>query len=139
MRYEQSRERSFVLKYERHLRGTLHGRSCGVAESVAERTFEGFEPEVPVEEEIGSLGKSMGLVMDERDVEEHSQERTTVELQELQSQQQHSGVLQGIGFEEEPEVEEVISTREIKEGMWERVRGKETPRKSCNWSCIGAI
>lgn len=95
-------------------------------ESVAERTFEGFEPEVPVEEEIVSLGKSMGLVMDERDVneliEEHSQELTTEELQELQSQQ-HSEVLQEIGFEEEPEVEEVISTSEIKEilGMWERV------------------
>lgn len=95
-------------------------------ESVAERTFEGFEPEMPVEEEIVSLGKSMGLVMDERDVnelvEEHSQELTTEELQELQSQQ-HSGVLQEIGFEEEPEVEEVISTSEIKEilGMWERV------------------
>ena len=53
---------------------------------------------------------------------EHSQELTTDELQELQSQQ-HSGVLQEIGFEEEPEVEEVISTSEIKEilGMWERV------------------
>ncbi|GBM84642.1 Tigger transposable element-derived protein 1 [Araneus ventricosus] len=87
-------------------------------ESVAERTFEGFEPEVPVEEEIVSLGKSMGLVMDERDVneliEEHSQELTTVELQELQSQK-HSGVLQEIGFEEEPEVEDTISTSEIKE------------------------
>ena len=90
-------------------------------ESVAERTFEGFESEVPVEEEIVSLGKSMGLVMDERDVnelvEEHSQKLTTEELQE------HSGVLQEIGFEEEPEVEEVISTSEIKEilGMWARV------------------
>ena len=37
-------------------------------------------------------------------VEERSQELTTEELQELQSQQ-HSGVLQEIGFEEEPEVE----------------------------------
>ncbi|GBN70026.1 Tigger transposable element-derived protein 1 [Araneus ventricosus] len=50
-------------------------------ESVAESTFEGFEPEVPVEEEIVSLGRSMSLVMDERDVnelvEEHSQELTT--------------------------------------------------------------
>ena len=53
---------------------------------------------------------------------EHSQELTTDELQELHSQQ-HSGVLQEIRFEEEPEVEEVISTSEIKEilGMWERV------------------
>ncbi|GBO31183.1 Tigger transposable element-derived protein 1 [Araneus ventricosus] len=114
-------------------------------ESVAERTFEGFEPEVPVEE-IVSLGKSMGLVIDERDVnelvEEHSQELTTEELQELQSQQ-HSGVLQEIGFEEKSEVEDTISISEIKEilGMWESftVRGKETPRKSCNWPCIGSI
>ncbi|GBN64602.1 hypothetical protein AVEN_156668-1 [Araneus ventricosus] len=56
----------------------------------------------------------MGLVMDERDVnelvEEHSQELTTEELQELQSQQ-HSGVLQEIGFEEEPEVEDTMSTK----------------------------
>ena len=83
---------------------------------------------MPVEEEIVSLGKSMGLVMDERDVEEQCQERTTEELQELQSQQ-HSGVLQEIGFEEEPEVEEVISTIEIKEilgmgGESFTVRGK---------------
>ena len=88
---------------------------------------------MPVEEKIVSLGKSMGLVMDERDVnelvEKHSQELTTEELQELQSQQ-HSGVLQEIGFEEEPGVEEVISTREIKEilGMWERV-SRNTPKK----------
>ncbi|GBM25870.1 Tigger transposable element-derived protein 1 [Araneus ventricosus] len=115
-------------------------------ESVAERTFEGFKPEVPVKEEIVSLGKSMGLVMDERDmnelVEEHSQELTTEELQELQSQQ-HSGVLQEIGFEEEPEVEDTISTSEIKEilGMWERVSQfvEKKPRKSCNWPCIGGI
>nr|XP_042909753.1 uncharacterized protein LOC122271690 [Parasteatoda tepidariorum] len=53
-------------------------------ESVAERTCEEFEPKVPVEE-IVSLGKSMGLVMDERDVnelvKEHSQELTTEDLQ----------------------------------------------------------
>ncbi|GBN15869.1 Tigger transposable element-derived protein 1 [Araneus ventricosus] len=95
-------------------------------ESVAERTFEGFEPEVPVVEEIVSLEKFMGLVIDERDVNElvaeYSQELTTEELQELQSQQ-HSGVLREIDFEEEPEVEDTISTSEIKEilGMWERV------------------
>ena len=80
---------------------------------------------MPVDEEIVSLGKSMGLVMDERDVnelvEEHTQELTTEELQELQSKQ-HSEILQEIGFEEEPEVEEVISTSKIKEilGMGER-------------------
>ncbi|UYV80116.1 hypothetical protein LAZ67_18001744 [Cordylochernes scorpioides] len=45
-----------------------------------------------VEEEIVSLGKSMGLEVEERDVneliEEHTQELTTEEIQELQSQQQ---------------------------------------------------
>ena len=55
-------------------------------------------------------------------VEEHSQELTTKELEKLLSQQ-HTEVPQEIGFEEEPEVEEVISTIEIKGilGMWGRV------------------
>ena len=86
-----------------------------------------------------SLGKSMGLVIDERDVnelvEEHTQELTTEELQELQSKQ-HSEILQEIGFEEEPEVEEeVISTSEIKEILWECGREflsswkRNTPKK----------
>ncbi|UYV61358.1 hypothetical protein LAZ67_1004547 [Cordylochernes scorpioides] len=50
----------------------------------------------------------------------HTQELTTEEIQELQSQQ-HTEVMQVIGFEESEE--EVISTSEIKEilGMWERV------------------
>ncbi|UYV76170.1 hypothetical protein LAZ67_13002933 [Cordylochernes scorpioides] len=93
-------------------------------EAVAERIYEELEPGVSVEEEIVSLGKSMGLEVEERDVneliEEHTQELTTEEIQELQSQQ-HTEVMQVIGFEES--VEEVISTSEIKEilGMWERV------------------
>ncbi|UYV79677.1 LSAMP [Cordylochernes scorpioides] len=74
-----------------------------------------LEPGVSVEEEIVSLGKSMGLEVEERDVneliEEHTQERTTEEIQELQSQQ-HTEVMQVIGFEESEE--EVISTSEIK-------------------------
>ncbi|GBO19329.1 Tigger transposable element-derived protein 1 [Araneus ventricosus] len=102
-------------------------------ESVAERTFEGFEPEVPVEEEIVSLGKSMGLVMDERDVnelvEEHSQELTTEELQELQSQQ-HSGVLQEIGFEEEPEVDK--SDKRDLRNVGEFHSSWKNTQKSCN-------
>ncbi|UYV73520.1 hypothetical protein LAZ67_10003933 [Cordylochernes scorpioides] len=91
---------------------------------VAERIYEELEPGVSVEEEIVSLGKSMGLEVEERDVneliEEHTQELTTEEIQELQSQQ-HTEVMQVIGFEESEE--EVISTSEIKEilGMWERV------------------
>ncbi|GIY25563.1 hypothetical protein CDAR_262811 [Caerostris darwini] len=82
------------------------------------------EPGVSVEEEIVPLGKSMGLEVEERDVneliEEYTQELTTEEIQELQSQQ-HTEVMQEIGFEESEE--EVISTSEIKEilGMWESV------------------
>ncbi|GFS73947.1 tigger transposable element-derived protein 1 [Nephila pilipes] len=93
-------------------------------EAVAERIYEELEPGMSVEEEIVSLGKSMGLEVEERDVneliEEHTQELTTEEIQELQSQQ-HTEVMQEIGFEKSEE--EVISTSEIKEilGMWERV------------------
>ena len=95
-------------------------------EVVSERDFEGFKPEAAVVEEIVSLGKSMGLEVDEGDVnelvEEHSEELTTEELKELQTQQ-HTKVLHEIGTAEEPEAEEVISTSEIKEmlGMWERL------------------
>ncbi|XP_067125817.1 tigger transposable element-derived protein 1-like [Centruroides vittatus] len=95
-------------------------------EAVVERAFEGLEPEVSVVEEIVSLGKSMGLEVDERDVnelvEEQSQELTTEELHDLHSQQQ-TVVQRKISFEEEPEMEEVISTRDIKEilAMWEKV------------------
>ncbi|GIY24288.1 hypothetical protein CDAR_64281 [Caerostris darwini] len=80
-------------------------------EAVAERIYEELEPGVSVEEEIVSLGKSMGLEVEERDVneliEEYTQELTTEEIQELQSQQ-HTEVMQEIGFEESEE--EVIST-----------------------------
>ena len=58
----------------------LHGRSCGLGLW----TIEGFEPEVPVEKDIVSLEKSMGLEVDNRDVnelvKEHSQ--TTEEFKE---------------------------------------------------------
>ncbi|GIX92810.1 hypothetical protein CDAR_286711 [Caerostris darwini] len=50
-------------------------------EAVAERIYEELEPGVSVEEEIVSLGKSMGLEVEERDVneliEEYTQELTT--------------------------------------------------------------
>ena len=78
---------------------------------------------MPVEEEIVSLGKSMGLEVDEADVndlvEEHAEELTTDELKELQTQQ-HTEILQEIN---EPEAEEITSTCEMKEvlGMWEKV------------------
>ncbi|GIY25674.1 tigger transposable element-derived protein 1 [Caerostris darwini] len=65
-------------------------------EAVAERIYEELEPGVSVEEEIVSLGKSMGLEVEERDVneliEEYTQELTTEEIQELQSQQ-HTEVM----------------------------------------------
>lgn len=73
--------------------------------AVAEGAFKGLEPEVSVVEEIVSLGKSMGLEVDERDVnelvEEQSLELTTEELHDLHSQQ-HTVVQQKIIFEEEP-------------------------------------
>uniref|UniRef100_A0A8C8VHY4 HTH CENPB-type domain-containing protein n=1 Tax=Pelusios castaneus TaxID=367368 RepID=A0A8C8VHY4_9SAUR len=93
-------------------------------EVVSETDFERLEPEAAVVEEIVSLGKSVGLDMDEGDIneliEEHSEELTTEELKELQTQQ-HTEVLQEIGDAEE--AEEVISTSEIKEmlGMWEKL------------------
>ncbi|GIY61259.1 tigger transposable element-derived protein 1 [Caerostris darwini] len=81
-------------------------------EAVAERIYEELEPGVSVEEEIVSLGKSMGLEVEERDVneliEEYTQELTTEEIQELQSQQ-HTEVMQEIGFEESEE-EGIIRT-----------------------------
>ena len=73
-----------------------------VTEAIAERIYEELEPGVLVEEPIVSLWKSMGLEVKERDVneiiEEHTQELTTKEIQELQSQQ-HTEVMQEIGFE----------------------------------------
>ncbi|XP_064120411.1 uncharacterized protein LOC135225079 [Macrobrachium nipponense] len=81
-----------------------------------QRDFEGFEPETEQEEleEIVSLGKSMGLEVDEGDVnklvEEHEEELSTEELKELQMMQ-HTKVLEEINTsEEEEEPEEVIST-----------------------------
>ena len=58
---------------------------------MSESDFEGFDPQVPVEEEIVSLVKSMGLEVDEADVnglvEEYAEELTTKESKELQTQQ----------------------------------------------------
>ncbi|XP_008104049.2 tigger transposable element-derived protein 1 [Anolis carolinensis] len=94
-------------------------------EVVSERGFEESKPEELVVGEIVSIGKSMGLEVDEGDVhdliEQHNEELTTEELQELQ-EQQHAEVLQEINAEE-PEAEEVIHTSEIKEmlGMWEKI------------------
>ncbi|XP_036212432.1 tigger transposable element-derived protein 1-like isoform X2 [Myotis myotis] len=62
-------------------------------ESVADRACEGCEDKpVSVVEDIVSLGKSMGLEVDDDDVEElvedHNTELTTEELQDLQREQQ---------------------------------------------------
>ncbi|KAK4324160.1 hypothetical protein Pmani_005163 [Petrolisthes manimaculis] len=100
--------------------------------------FEGFEPRpMPVEEEIVSLGKSMGLEVDEADVNdlvlEHSEELTTEELTELHMQQ-HTEVLQEIHSEEEETEPKEVNTSAIKEvlGMWEKITEfveKEHPEK----------
>lgn len=71
---------------------------AGCYQAVAEKAFEALEPEVSVVEE------------------------TTEELHDLHSQQ-HTLVQRKISFEEELEMGEVISTRDIKKvlGMWEKV------------------
>ena len=86
---------------------------------ITERDFEGFDPEPGPEvvlDEIVSLGKSMGLEVDEGDiielVQEHAEELTTEELKELQAMQQ-TEVLQEISSEEEEMLEKVTSTKEI--------------------------
>ncbi|XP_061746133.1 tigger transposable element-derived protein 1-like [Nerophis ophidion] len=88
-------------------------------EAVSETDSETLEPGAVIKE-ILSLGKSMGLDMNDSDINElineHSEELTTEELKELQMQQ-HANLLQGIGDTE------VISTSEIKEmlGIWEKL------------------
>ena len=74
-----------------------------------------------------SLGKLMGLEVDEGDInelmEEHAEELTTEKLKKLQIMQ-HTGVLQEISSgKEEVEPEEVISSGGIKEmlAMWEKL------------------
>ncbi|XP_064111358.1 tigger transposable element-derived protein 1-like [Macrobrachium nipponense] len=117
-------------------------------ENVAERNFEGFEieeEEESVEEEILSIGKTIGLKVDERDieelveehseelVEEHSEELTTDELKELQ-EQRHTEALTEATSEGEVTEPEIISTKDLKDilAMWERVAGfveKNHPEK----------
>lgn len=79
-----------------------------------------IEPEAAVVEETVPFGKSMGLGMDEDDInqliKDHSEELTTEELKELQTHK-HTEVLQEID-----NAEKVVSTSEIKEnlGIWEK-------------------
>ncbi|GFU37032.1 tigger transposable element-derived protein 1 [Nephila pilipes] len=90
-------------------------------EAVAERIYEELEPGMSVEEEIvsGEIHGSRGG-RERRERARRGAHPGTEEIQELQSQQ-HTEVMQKIGFEESEE--KVISTSEIKEilGMWERV------------------
>ena len=96
-------------------------------DAVAPRDFEGFGPEPasePVPEtdvnvdEIVSIGKSMGLEVDEDDitelVEEHHEELTTDELKELQEMQNAELHAQLSETEDVEEVEDIISSAEIK-------------------------
>lgn len=69
------------------------GRNCDL--SVAEGDFEGCENEpVSAMEDIASLGKSMGLEVDDDDLgelgEDCSTELTTKELQDLEREQQQT-------------------------------------------------
>ncbi|CAG6006743.1 unnamed protein product [Menidia menidia] len=88
-------------------------------DAVAPRDFEGCEPvphPEPDVEEIVSIGKSMGLDVDEDDitelVEEHHEELTTDELKELEAMQKSQ--IHAQLSETEEDVEDVISTAEIK-------------------------
>ncbi|XP_069168651.1 tigger transposable element-derived protein 1-like [Procambarus clarkii] len=80
---------------------------------VAERDFEGFEPEpeVPLVEEIVSLGRQLGLELDganvEELVEEHNENLTTEKLQALQKEQQEEAA-EEISSEEDVPVENLF-------------------------------
>ncbi|GFS71086.1 tigger transposable element-derived protein 1 [Nephila pilipes] len=95
---------------------------------------EGFEP---IEEKIVSIGRSMGLEVDEADVadliEEYAEELTTEELKELQKIS-HSGVMMELSSEEEVDPEDKLTSREISDilGKWQEVsdlEGKRHPEK----------
>ncbi|GFT76687.1 tigger transposable element-derived protein 1 [Nephila pilipes] len=85
--------------------------------------FEGFEP---IEEEIVSIGRSMGLEVEEADVadliEEYAEELTTEGLKELQKIS-HSGVMMELSSEKEVEPKEKLTSREISDilGKWQEV------------------
>lgn len=106
------------------------------------RDFEGIagENEPPIVDEIVSLGKTMGLEVNDADiqelVEEHSQELTINELMDLHREQQEE-VMEEIssGEEEEEKSEESLTSNEIREKckMWETVQNfieKHHPNKA---------
>ncbi|KAK3568773.1 hypothetical protein QTP86_017433, partial [Hemibagrus guttatus] len=84
--------------WEPSARGTLNSAWRNLyAEAVPDRDFQGFgeEPETVVDD-IVSMGKTMGLEVNDDDieelVEEHWQELTTEEVQELQKEQQREAM-----------------------------------------------
>ncbi len=111
-------------------------------DAVSECDFEGFEKAEL--DEIVALGKSMGLEVDEGDINnliaEHSQELMTEELQELQALQEVE-VRQGFSGEDEDEDEaHVVTTAEIKEVLaaYQKVTDfveKKSPRKGTHKPC----
>ncbi|XP_069961022.1 tigger transposable element-derived protein 1-like [Cherax quadricarinatus] len=108
---------------------------------VDKRDFEGFgtDPDEPmsVVKSIVALGSSMGLDVSLEDVEElvedHNEELTTEELQELQQEEQHIAA-QNLAAEEEEERWKKVPSSEIKEiftiwGKMESFMEKHHPNK----------
>uniref|UniRef100_A0A8C5PXM0 HTH CENPB-type domain-containing protein n=1 Tax=Leptobrachium leishanense TaxID=445787 RepID=A0A8C5PXM0_9ANUR len=102
--------------------------------------FEGFAQdwEPPVVDDIVSLGKIMGLEVNEDDiqelVEEHGQELTTDDLMALHREQQQE-VVEISSEEEDKKAEEYLTSNEIREmcKMWETVKNfvaKHHPNKA---------
>lgn len=88
---------------------------------VPERDFEGFGEETgaPEVEEIVSIGKTLGLEVNEEDVEEllddHKEDLNTTELQELQNEQQKTLTEEHSSHSEDEEREEVVPSEVIRE------------------------
>ena len=88
---------------------------------VPERDFEGFGEETgaPEVEEIVSIGKTLGLEVNEEDVEEqlddHKEDLNTTELQELQNEQQKTLAEEHSSHSEDEEREEVVPSEVIRE------------------------
>ncbi|XP_069178432.1 tigger transposable element-derived protein 1-like [Procambarus clarkii] len=97
-------------------------------ECVAERDFERFQPEleVPLVEEIVSLGLQLGLELDGADVEElveeHNEELTTDELQALQKEQQQEVAEEIYSWEKVPVENVPSSTIKKMFAAWEELQ-----------------
>ena len=88
---------------------------------VPEQDFEGFGEETgaPEVEEIVSIGKTLGLEVNEEDIEEllddHKEDLNTTELQELQNEQQKTLAEEHSSHSEDEEREEVVPSEVIRE------------------------